>query len=177
MFRYVKFTPFTDEYTTHEFIDLDEKCRVHRFDVPYVSVECATEADFIELMSKQSPLIEALEINKEVFYDFVQHSAQVKRMYDVANDQYVNECKAITSKYTAEEIATWPEQVEQARSVKAGQTVGVPHISALAADDGITLVQAADKILALRDFNVDYTANALTHKWVKLKALKAEVGL
>jgi hypothetical protein len=50
-------------------------------------------------------------------------------------------------------------------------------MEALAADDGLTLTQAADKILGLRDANAAYTANALANKWVKLKDLKAEVGL
>jgi hypothetical protein len=177
MFKYVKFTPFTDEYTTHEFIEWDEKCKVHRFDVPYVSVECATEADFTELMGKQTPSIEALEITQAEFVDMVQHSVQVKRMYDVANEKYVNECAAITAKYTQEEISTWGVQVDEAEAVKAGTATATPFLSALAADEGITLVQAADKILALRDANASYTANALTNKWNTLKALKAEVGL
>lgn len=177
MFKYVKFTPFTDEYTTHEFIEWNEKCKVHRFDVPYVAVECGTEADFTELMGKQSPLIEALEVTKEVFYDFVQHSVQVKRMYDVANDQYKKECGVITEKYTQEEIGTWSVQVSEAEAVKAGTAVPTPFLDALSADEGITLSQAADKILGLRDANAAYTANALTNKWNTLKALKAEVGL
>ena len=177
MFKYVKFTPFTDEYTTHEFIDWDEKCRVHRFDVPYVAVEYDVEADFTELMTKQSPLIEALEVNKEVFYDFVQHSAQVKRMYDVANEQYKKECAVLTVKYTQEEINTWGVQVAEAEAVKVGQAVATPFLDALVADEGILLSAAADKILGLRDAYAVYTANALTNKWNTLKTLKAEVGL
>jgi hypothetical protein len=177
MFRYIKYTPVPDEYTTHQFNELNENCKVHRFDVPYVSVEYTDEADFTALMAAQNTAIEAIEITQEVFWDFVQHSAQVNRMYDVANDQYRKECEAITAKYTAEEIATWPTQVEEANAIKAGTATSTPYLTALAADEGITLVQAADKILGLKAANADYTAGCLIRKWQKLTELKSEVGL
>lgn len=177
MFKYVRFTPFTDEYTMHEFMSFNEKCKVYRFDMPFVSVSCESEADFLELMGYQNALIEAMEITQAEFADMVQHSVQVKRMYDIVNDQYVKECGIITAKYTQEEISTWGTQVAEAEAIKAGSTAPTPFLSALALDEGSTLLQVADKILGLKDANAAYTANALANKWAKLKSLKAEVGL
>ena len=177
MFKYVKYVPFTDEFTTHEFLGKNEKCKIHRFDVPYVAVECESEADFIELIAYQNVSIEATEVTHAEFADMVQLSAQVKRMYDVANAQYAKECESIKAKYTQEEIDTWPVQIAEAESVKAGTAVLAPYLDALAADEGITLDAAADKILSLRDENAAKTAAALGRKWQKLKELKTEVGL
>lgn len=177
MFKYVKYVPFTDEHTTHEFLEKDERCTLHRFDVPYVSIECDSEEGFMELMAYQNASIEATEITQAEFADMVQHSTQVKRMYDVANEQYVKECAAIKSKYTQEEIDTWNIQIAEAEAVKKKLTAPTPFLDALAEDESITLDAAADKILYLRDQNATYTAAALARKWQKLKELKAEVGL
>ncbi|MFA6692027.1 MAG: hypothetical protein WCR98_08625 [Saccharofermentanales bacterium] len=177
MFKYAKYTPITDEYTTHIFLDAGEDTKINRFDVPYVSIECNTQADFDSLMSIQSTVINATEITQAEFAEAVKESAQVKRMYDVANEQYVKECESIKSKYTQEEIDTWPVQMAEAEAVKAGTATLTPYLDALAADDGITLTAAADKILSLRDENAAKTTAALGRKWQKLKELKAEVGL
>ncbi|MDM5264670.1 hypothetical protein PF327_10735 [Sulfurovum sp. XTW-4] len=177
MFKYVRYTPMTDEFTTHTFNELNENCKIHRFDVPYVSVECSTDADFAALMASQNPIIEAIEITQAEFSDMVQHSIQVKRMYDIANEQYTKECAVITSKYTHDEISTWSVQVAEAEAVKAGTAISTPFLDALATDESITITAAADKILLLRDQNAVYTAGCLARKWSTLKALKAEVGL
>ncbi|DAB40296.1 MAG TPA: hypothetical protein CFH81_08865 [Sulfurovum sp. UBA12169] len=177
MFKYVRYVPFADEFTTHEFLEKNEKCKIHRFDVPYVSVECGTEADFAALIVYQNPLIEATEILKEEFAEAVRESLQVKRMYDIANEQFVKECVVISEKYTQEEVSTWGIQVAEAEAIKANTAVATPFLDALAQEDNITIEQAADKILSLRDQQSAYTAAALARKWQVLAELKAEVGL
>jgi len=177
MFKYVRYTPMTDPYTTHEFNELNDKCKVHRFDVPYVSVEYEKEEDFNELMDSQLPAIEALEITKIEFEELVQHSDQVKRMYDVANAQYSKEMEVISSKYSQAERDTWHSQVEEAEKVKEGLSIDTPYLSALAKDEGITLSQAADRILNNKTAYDAYAAECLTRKWNTLAELKEKVGL
>lgn len=177
MFKYVRYTPFTDEFTTYQFNNINDKCTLHSFDVPFISVEYTDGMDYTELLTAQNPLINAVEITKDEFEAAVRDSSQVHRMYDIANEQYRQECSVLTAKYTPEEISTWAVQVAEAEAIKLGQIVATPFLSALAVDDGITIAQAADKILMLRDANANYTAGALSNKWTRLKALKAEVGL
>ena len=177
MFKYVRYVPFADEFTTHQFNESNDKCKIHRFDVDYVSVECESEADFIELLAYQNPAINAMEIIKEEFAGSVKNSAQVKRMYDIANEQFVKECALISNKYTQEEVSTWGIQVSEAEAIKANAAVATPFLDALAQEDNITIEQAADKILSLRDQQSAYTAAALARKWQRLTELKAEVGL
>lgn len=84
MFKYVAYTKVTDEFTTHEFREMNEKCKVNRFDVPYVSVEFENAADFTELMANQNPLIQATEITQQEFDIAVYNSAQMQRVRSVA---------------------------------------------------------------------------------------------
>ena len=177
MFKYISYTPFTDEYTTHEFNELNDKCKVHRFDVPYVSVEYEKEADFTALMKAQNKNISAVEITREAFFDMVQYSDQYKRMRDVANEQYQKEMKGISEKYTAEERDTWSSQVAEAKKVKEGTSDATPYVSALSVSDGITLNEAADIILGNKTTYDDYAAGALSRKWDTFNELTAEVGL
>ena len=177
MFKYVSFTPFTDEYTTHVFNEKDDKCKVHRFDVPYVSVEYTNKSDFTELMGCQNQDIGAIEITKEEFVDLVQHSDQVQRMYDVSNVQYSGEMKIISEKYSQEERDTWPSQTAEATAVKEGTTTVTPYLSALAADENITIEQAADRILNNKTAYDSHASDCLTRKWATLTTLKSEVGL
>lgn len=177
MFKYVTYTPMTDQYTTHEFNELNDKCKVHRFDVPYVSVECENEEDFAELMAAQFPAIQPTEVTKDAFFDMVQYSDQYLRMLDMANEQYKKEMEHIASKYTEEERSTWPSQVEEARKVKDGTTEPTPYISALSKSNGSTLDEAADIVLGNKKAYDDYAAAALSRKWDALDALKEKVGL
>lgn len=177
MFKYVRYTPFTDEFTTHEFLEMNEKCKIHRFDVDIVSIEYDSEEDFNELLTDQIPEINATEITKEEFAEAIKESLQVKRMYDIANEQFVKECALISNKYTQEEVSTWGIQVSEAEAIKANTSVATPFLDALAQEDNITIEQAADKILSLRDQQSAYTAGALARKWQRLAELKAEVGL
>ena len=177
MFKYVRYTPMTDEHTTHVFNEKDDKCKVHRFDVPHVSVECQKEEDFTELMAYQNPLITAVEIDKIEFEDLVQHSDQVKRMYAVVNEQYSRELQPISAKYSKEERETWPSQTAEANAVKDGTATDTPYLSALAHDEGITLEQAADRILANKAEYDQHSSESLTRKWNTLTELKEEVGL
>ena len=177
MFKYVSYTPMTDAYTTHEFNENDDKCKVHRFDVPYVSIECESEEDFVELMAYQKPFIGAVEITKEEFTELVQYSDQVKRMYDVVNGEYEKDLRPVSVKYSKEERDTWPSQIAEANTVKEGTATDTPYLSALALDESITLEQAADRVLGNK---VDYDAHSsqsLTKKWNALAVLKSEVGL
>ena len=177
MFKYVRYTPFTDEYTTHEFTEVDDKCKVHRFDVPFVSVECSTEDDFASLMSSQNPSIEAVEITKEEFYDMVQNSDQIKRIYEIANAQFAKEMQIISEKYSQEERDTWPVQTEEAKAVKAGLQTSTPFLDALSKEDGLTLDEAADKVLAKKTEYSEYSSACMARKWETIRKLKAEVGL
>ena len=177
MFKYISYTPVEDEYTTHEFNELNDKCKVHRFDVPYVSVEYEKEEDFTALMAAQLPAIEATEITKIEFEDLVQHSDQVKRMYEVVNATYSKELSPISVKYSEEERATWPSQTAEAYAVKDGTATYTPYLTALAEDDGITLEAAADRILGNKNEFDTYSSQCLTRKWNALKILKEEVGL
>ena len=177
MFKYAKFTPMTDAYTTHGFNEIDDKCKVHRFDVPYVSVEYSNEVDFTELMAAQNHIIEAIEISKIEFDGLVQHSDQVNRMYDVVNAQYTKDLKTISEKYSQEERDTWSSQIAEANAIKDGIATDTPYMTALATDEGITLVQAAGIVLANKNAYDNYSAGALTRKWESLGLLKGEVGL
>ena len=177
MFKYVRYTPFTDEFTTHRVNELNAKCRIHRFDVDAVSIECESESDFAELLAYQNTAIKAIEISKEEFAEATRESLQVKRMHDIANEQFIKECATISEKYTQEEMSTWGIQVAEAEAIKANTAVATPFLDALAQKDNLTIDQAADKILSLRDQQSAYTAAALARKWQRLTELKAEVGL
>ena len=177
MFKYVRYTPFTDQYTTHEFNEKNDKCKVHRFDVPYVSVECDNEADFNALMAYQNPIINATEIDKAQFTDLVQHSDQVKRMYNVVNEQYSSELAPYSVRYSEEESMTWAAQVAEANAVLTGTAAETPYLTALATDRTVTLEQAAHNVLENKTAYDTYSAKALTRKWNSLAALKREVGL
>jgi len=177
MFKYVRYIPITDENTTHVFNELNEKCKVNRFDVPCVSVEYENEADFSEIMEYQGDSIEAVEITKEEFSELVQDSDQVKRMYDVANEQYQNETKPISRKYSQEERDTWPSQVAEANAVKMGNTSATPYLTALANDGNITIEASAEMVLAKKEQNDIYASSCLARKWATLASLKKEVGL
>ncbi|MFA7029992.1 MAG: hypothetical protein WC179_06965 [Candidatus Cloacimonadaceae bacterium] len=84
MFKYIAYTKVIDEFTTHQFIEIDDRCQVNRFDVPYVSVEYENESDFVELMAYQPVVINATEITKEEFDVAVYNSAQMQRVRSVA---------------------------------------------------------------------------------------------
>lgn len=177
MFKYIKYTPMTDDHTTHIFNEINDKCKVHRFDVPYVSVEYTDKADFAALVATQLPAIEAVEITKVEFADIVQYSDQIKRIYSVANEQFASDMKAISEKYTQEERDTWSIQVEEANAVKAGVTISTPFLSSLAADESITLMEAADKVLSIKSEYALFSSQCLARKWVKVSELKSEVGV
>lgn len=176
MFKYVAYTKVTDEFTTHEFREQNEKCKVNRFDVPFVSVEFENAADFTELMANQNPLIEAVEITKEEFAIAVSNSVQALRMYEVANELFKQLMKPISDKYSKEERDTWQNQIEEARAILGGATQ-TTILGTLAASEGSTIQDFAQAIL---DKKADYealSANALAQKRAKLAELKAEVGL
>lgn len=178
MFKYVRFTPMTDEHTTHAFNEIDDRCKVHRFDVPYVSVEYKNEADFTELVAAQNSIIEAIEITQAELYDIVQHSDQVKRMYNVANEHYQKLMMPITSIYTQEERDTWMSQYDQSLEYMDTKDESIaPMIVTLAAGDGLTTEEYASLILTRKSEFDAYSASALSEKRIMLYALKAEVGL
>lgn len=178
MFKYIKYTPITDEYTTHSFNDVNDKCKLHRFDMPYVSVEYVIESDFGELMAAQSTNIQAIEITKVEFEAAVKDSAQVKRMYSVANEYYKELMQPITSIYTEEERATWMSQFNQSTDfMVARNELVAPLIVALAIGDGVTTEQYATLILRKKSEFDAYSAQALALKRGKLYELMAEVGL
>ena len=177
MFKYVSYTPMTDAYTTHIFNEKDDKCKVHRFDVPYVSIECDNEADFNALMAYQNPIINATEIDKTQFTDLVQHSDQVKRMYDVANEQYAKDMKAVNNLYTQDEIDSWAMQVAEAKAVKDGSKEVTPFLTAFSSDRGISLSNAADEVLAKSKEYSNFSASKLKLKRATVKKLKAVVGM
>jgi len=177
VFKYVSFTPITDEYTTHIFNEKNDKCTVHRFDVPYVSVSFEDESDFTELMAYQNPDIGASEITKEAFESLVLHSDQVNRMYAVVNDQYSKDLLVVSNKYCQEERDTWPAQTEEAHAVKDGTATETPYLTSLSEVEGISLEQAADKVLGNKAEYDEHSSAALTKKRDALSALKSEVGL
>ncbi len=177
MFKYVSYTPFTDQYTTHIFNEKDDKCRVHRFDVPYVSVECESEEAFAELMAYQISDINAAEITYEQFEDLVKHSDQVLRMYDVANEQYISDMKPMNEKYSQEEISSWPAHVSEANAILNGTAADTPYIDAIANDTGLTREEAAQKVLDDKSEYDTIDAAAISNKRAKLNELKKEVGL
>jgi len=177
MFKYIKYTPMTDDYTTHIFNEVNDKCKVHRFDVPYVSVEYTDEADFTALMAAQNIIISATEITKIEFSDMVQLSDQVKRIYETANNQFSIDMKVISEKYMQEERDTWSIQIEEANAVKAGTAVSTPFLSALSIDEGISIDEAANKILAIKSDYSIYSSECLKRKWNTVTALKTEVGI
>jgi len=177
MFKYVSYTPMTDDYTTHVFNELNDKCKVNRFDVPYVSVEYTDDKDFSDLMLHQNTAIGAVEITKEEFEDLVKHSDQVTRMYAVVNEQYISDLSAISAKYSQEERDTWPAQTVEANAVKEGTEVETPYLTALSEDENITLEQAADSVLSNKAEYDQYSSESLTRKREQLAVLKSEVGL
>ena len=177
MFKYVSYIPTTDAFTTHIFNEKNDKCRVHRFDVPYVSVECDNESDFTELMEYQNDVINATEITLEEFESLVLHSDQVNRMYDIANEQYKNDMKPMTDKYSTEEIASWPAQTTEAKAILSGSTEKTPYIDAVVIDTGATHAEGAQKILNDKGEYDAFDAEAISNKRAKLNELKIEVGL
>jgi len=177
MFKYVSYTPMTDAYTTHEFNEKDDKCKVHRFDVPYVSAECESEEDFLDLMAYQNPLIEAVEITKVEFEDLVKHSDQVSRMYDVANEQYRKDLEPVTKKYSQEEMNSWPVQSIEANAIISGEEADTPYLDALALDEDITVEEAAAKVLLNKSEYDNADAVAQTSKRKTLSELKMKVGM
>ncbi|MDD5406021.1 MAG: hypothetical protein PHE73_03645 [Sulfurovaceae bacterium] len=176
MFKYVTYTPATDQYTTHSFAESNDKCKVHRFDVPLVSVECENESDFNELMASQNPIIQAIEITKEEFASAVSDSAQVQRMYDRANELLKNLMKPISNKYCKEERDTWDSQKEEANAILAGAT-NTTILGTLATAEGATIQEFAQAVVSNRANFEALSANALVQKRAFLAELKAEVGL
>lgn len=176
MFKYIKHTTVTDEYTTHSFNELNDKCKLYRFDVPFVSVQYELESDFTELMLSQNANIKAVEITKLEFEEGVKNSAQVTHVYNVANEQFISDMASISTKYTQEEISTWATQVEDARNYLSNATAS-PLLSALALEDKITLTEAANLLIAKRTDYSGLSAWALGRKWDKVRELKLEVGL
>ena len=177
MFKYIAYTPFTDDYTTHIFNELNDKCTIHRFDVPFVSVEFNDIEDFNALMAYQNTLINASEVDYDTFAGVVKDTAQYYRMKEIANDQYTLDMSPISQKYTPEERDTWPSQAAEANAVKEGSATETPYLTALAESDGTTVQEAADKILANKREYDEYAASALSRKWVTFDDLKNEVGL
>jgi hypothetical protein len=177
MFKYVKYIPVTDAHTTHVFNELNEKCKVHRFDVPCVSIEYTDEKDFTELMASQNKDIVAVELQKAEFIALVKHSDQVKRMYDVANDDFKREMKLLLGKYTQEEINTWSTQVEEAMQIKNGLPGETPFLLSLSGEENITVSEAAEKILMSKKAYATHSADCLKRKRNTVKKLKAEVGI
>ena len=177
MFKYVSYTPMTDAYTTHIFNEKNDKCKIHRFDVPYVSVEYGEEDDFTELMAFQKEFINATEIAYEQFSDLVEHSAQVRRMYDVANEQYKNDMRPMTSKYSSEEISSWLAQTAEAKAVLEGTAAETPYLDAIVSDTEMTHMEAAQKVIADKSEYDTFDAAAISAKRIKLNELKKEIGL
>lgn len=178
MFKYVRYTPVADEYTTHIFNEMSDKCKLHRFSIPYVSIECENEDDFSELMQSQESKISTEEITKEMFAEAVLHSEQVLRMYDVANYIYVDMMKPITSIYTQEERDTWMSQFNESKLFKeTGDEAEAPMVVSLANVDGVTADEYATLILEKKVEFDQYSAYCLGIKREKLTSLKAEVGL
>ena len=176
MFKYVNYTTYEDEYTTHEFTEINEKCKVHRFDVPYVSVECETEEDFTELMATQHPNIEATEISMDEFSDMVQHSDQVQRMYNRANELYTSKMNPANIRYPASERETWPQQVAEAETYLDTGVAG-EMITALAAANGMSIDAYANGVIANKAEYDSKATQAMSDKTEFLKELKAEVGI
>lgn len=177
MFKYAKYTPATDEYTTHIFNEKNEKCTINYFSVPFVSIECENEGDFAELMAYQNVIVKAVEITKEEFNDAVQYSNQVRRMYTVANNQFIKDMEPIFMKYSNEEVATWGSQVDEAKKIKNGNKEESPFMDALVANEGIDHDKAADKILKNKTSYDTFASSCLVQKWETLAKLKGEVGL
>lgn len=177
MFKYARYIRVVDEFTTHEFTELNEKCKVNKFDVPYVSVECANESDFLELLENQNPIIAAVEILKEEFAVGVENSAQVKRIYDRANEHFAMDMHSISAKYTKEECDSWAAQVSEAEAYLAGTQINTPFLDALCLEDSIAPQEAAQKILEKKNTYAITTADALKRKWSTITSLKSEIGL
>lgn len=88
MFKYFKYTPVSDEYTTH--IYRADKANYFDGNVVSVPLENATE---------QNPLIQATEITLDEFKALVADSSQIQRCRDAV-------AESIAAKYTiADELA------------------------------------------------------------------------
>ncbi len=176
MFKYVSYTPFTDAHTTHIFNELNDKCKVNRFDVPYVSVEYTDESDFTELMASQIPEIGATEITSAEFNDLIQHSDQVQRMYNRANEKYFNLMHPVNIKFPAVERETWVTQIEESNEYIANGTEGT-MITALAAAAGVSIDVYANAILANKAEYDQFAADGAVDKEAFLTGLKESVGI
>jgi len=82
MFKYVKYTKVTDEFTTHEFRGGDELVKVNHFDVDVVSIEGAS-ADVDALIAKGEAVINCVEVTQAEFKVLVTDSSQLKRIREV----------------------------------------------------------------------------------------------
>lgn len=176
MFKYVAFTPYSDQHTQYGFNELDDRTVVNRFDVDAVSVEFDDEDAFTDLLAHQPKGIKAKEITKEAFASIVEESQQMKRIYARGNRFFETEMRSITEKYTEEERSSWPSQVEEANAYFSSGTIG-PIITACAAADGVAAEKYAQNILDKKKTFDAAVAEALAKKRMFVSALKAEVGV
>ena len=152
MFKYVAYTPAQDEFTRYEFIDLDDRATVHKFSVPFVSVEYDDEQAFTDLMAHQPPQISAVEITQAEFAVEVGQSAQVLRVRKRSEELLDGIVLPLSEEYPDVEQKTWPFQLEEARAYQAsGNEADAPMLTIMSAAESDTVANFAAAVIAKND--------------------------
>ncbi len=178
MFKYIKFEKVKNEFTTLEFRGDAEGVEVFHFDVSVVSIKGDVEDDIDALIAQQPSEINCTEITQDEFKVLVSNSAQVNRIREVVTETYNKSMSSLLSKYPIVERETWQIQLNEAIKYKdSSDEDDAPFLKTLADEDGTSLDDFADAVIAKANAFRAFSASELAKKRTHQKEMFAKIGL
>lgn len=177
MFKYVRFVPFQDEYTTLRFLNLSKDVTVNEFDKDIVSLECDDESKIDTLISLQDEKINCEEITKEEFISLYKLTSQYERVLQVSEEILDKALEPILKEYPLQERESWSLQIEEAlKYQETNNEADAPYLKGLAEDENDTVENFALAVIAKNTAYKIMHQKALSEKRKAKTALMALVG-
>lgn len=177
MFKYVRFEEVQDEYSKVTFLQKNEDVKVNFFDKPIVSIEADDENLIDELISFQDERINCIEITKDEFRQIFKLTSQYQRILDVSAEVLDKATEPIKKEYPLEERESFFLQIDEAQKFIASNDETVaPYLKGLAEDEGDTVENFADSVIAKNEVYKVLHQTALSEKRRVKRELMSVVG-
>lgn len=177
MFKYIRFNEVQDEYSKVTFLQKNEEVKVNFFDKPIVSIEADDEDLIDELILSQDERINCEEITQDEFVQLYKLTSQYQRVLDRAEQVLDKALEPILKEYPLQERESWNLQIAEAEKYKVtGLESDVPYLKGLADDEGDTVENFVNSVIAKNEAYKVLHQSALSEKRRVKALLMSEIG-